>query len=292
VRALFYRSVAAFARLVGLWLPALLSWLISTGYFFLSPSRLATSLRFFRALFPDRSSLHALRCAWRQYHSFAQVFTDRLRLAAGGIDLESEGWEHLEAAAARGTGGLILMSHLGFWEVAARLFRRKGLRILLYMEAKQKEQIERLQKRDAALDGVRIVSATDDGASLAGIDGLRFLSEGGFVSIAGDRGGAQPSQRVEVSFLGHTVHLPKAPYVLALVRRAPLFVFFALRTGRARYRIVALPPVVVTPSSRADREAAIQRAAQAYADRLAEFARSHPEQWYTFAPFLERPEPR
>ena len=90
---------------------------------------------------------------------------------------------------------------------------------------------------------------------------------------------------MEVSFLGHTISLPQAPYAMALVAGAPLFIFFSLRDPDGAYHIICRAvPLEKVP--RKERAAAIQRAAQAYADTLAEVARAYPEQWYCFERFL------
>jgi predicted LPLAT superfamily acyltransferase len=65
-----------------------------------------------------------------------------------------------------------------------------------------------------------------------------------------------------------------------------LFHFFAVRTGPGAYRFSASAPVRVAVHSRAERDAAFRRAAQAYADDLETIVRRHPDQWYTFEPFL------
>lgn len=286
MRALVYRLLAA----PGVWAVTLMAWFITTWYFLFRADRRRESERFFRALFPDEPAA-ARGHAWRQFHAFAGLFAERLRLARGKKPrFRSEGWELLEAAAADGSGGLILMSHVGHWELAARLFRREGLRLMLFLGARQKEQIESMQKADLLSEGVKLVVVGEgQQAALNGLEGLRFIKEGGFVSMPGDRIASAGARTVEVSFLGHKVSLPQAPYALALVSKAPLFIFFALREEDG-YRIIC-HRVEVTAASRKERPAAIRRAAQAYADTVADVVRQYPEQWYCFERFLGERDP-
>lgn len=283
-----YRFVAGLARWLGIWVVALFAWVVSTGYFLFLPRRLAVSLRFYRALFPERGTLWALCCAWRQYHDFAAVFADRLQLdRPGGVRFESEGGEHLEEAARSGRGAVLVMSHVGNWEVAARLLRRQGLPMLLFLGVKSREQVEQLQKADLARDGVEIVTAVQgEDNPFNGIAGLEALRSGRLVSIAADRIWTRHGETLEVRFLGHEVQVTRAPFSLALIARAPLIFFFTVRTGRARYRFVASPPVPVVAASRSERNEALQRAAQSWADALAEVLRRYPSQWHLFEPFL------
>lgn len=282
-----YRLVLAVSRPLGLWVVALVAWFIASGYFLFRPARVRHSVRFYRALFPARGLLHALACTWRQYHSFSANYADRLRLQGHGeLHYETEGFEAM-IAAAEGRGAVLVMSHLGHWEIAARLLRRKGARLLIYVSSDRRAQLDKLLKSEMAADGVQVVAVEPGQQSgLTGLEGLAFLRGGGLVSLAGDRVATAGARRVAVRFLGRRLELPAAPYVMAMVAGAPLFFFFAVRLGRGRYRIVASEAHQVCPKDRADRKAAIARAAQFYADHLAEACRAYPEQWYTFEPFL------
>ncbi|MBN1496684.1 MAG: lysophospholipid acyltransferase family protein [Spirochaetes bacterium] len=285
---LFYQFLTFFTRFLGSWFFKVFSRFVSFGYFILFPSRVGIGIRFYRALFPERGGLHALLCTWRQFHGFTDVFLDRFLLQANNeIAYTSEGWELLERAAADGTGGIVLMSHMGNWDVAAHLLRMRGLRLLLYMGAREKEQIEKMQKESLAESGLSIVSVGEDGGSPFDIlEALRFLREGGLVSLTGDRLWTPGQRAVPVRFLGHRARLPEAPHRIALLSGAPLFLFFAFRTGPSAYHFSISGPITVTAPSRADRDRVIRESAQRYADILAEKAREHPRQWYHFESFL------
>lgn len=286
--ALFYKFLTLFTRLFGAWVFRVFSRFISTGYFIFFPRRVGIGVRFYRALFPEQGRLHALRCTWRQFHGFTDVFLDRFLLQSDGdISFTSEGWELLERTVSGGTGGVVLMSHMGNWDVAAHLLRKRGLRLLLYMGAREKEQIEKMQKESLAENGLTIVSVGEDGGSPFDIlEGLRFLKEGGLVSLTGDRLWTPSQRAVPVSFLGHRALLPEAPHSIALLAGAPLFLFFAFRTGPGRYHFSIDGPITVTAASRRDRERAVSESAQRYADILAAKAREYPVQWYHFEEFL------
>ncbi|MDY0282808.1 MAG: hypothetical protein RBR35_19930, partial [Salinivirgaceae bacterium] len=178
---------------------------------------------------------------------------------------------------------------MGNWEVGARLLRRTipQLRLMLFMGRRTKEQIERLQKEDLTASGIRIVAADQDaGSPFALVDGIGFLKAGGFVSMAGDMVWRPDQRVVAVRFLGHTVRLPEAPFMLALVSGVPLYVSFASIRGRGQYHFSVSGPMVVAAESRTQRRPAVLRAAQAYADLLEAQVRRNPLEWYHFEPFL------
>lgn len=289
MRGLLYRAFAGASRWVGLWLVAVFAWVVSTGYYLFRPRRVAVSVEFYETLFPERGRAHARRLAWRQYHQFATLFVERVRLRTGAAPVsEEQGLERLEAAAREGRGGILVMSHVGPWEIAARLLQRRGLPMLLHMGAREREQVERLQKADLRADGVQVVVATPaEDSAFDAVESLGFLRGGGFVSLPADRVPAGSERAVAVRLFDRAARLSAAPWILALLSGAPLFHFFAVRLGPGRFRFSVSPPVRVEARARAERDAAIRTAAQAYADELAAVVRRHPEQWFSFERVLE-----
>lgn len=290
-----YRWLMALEKRFGSWIFLLVAWHVATGYFLLFPGRVAVSVRFYRRLFPERGRFHALWCAWQQYHHFVHVFLDRFRMTEGDdLVMDHEGLDHIFSAAESGRGGVILMSHVGSWEIAARLLRHQGrnhpsLRLLLYLGAKHKEQIERRQKRSVEQSGIRVISVPEEGGSpMEIVEGLNFLREGGLVSLTADRLWGREQRTVTVRFAGGEARIPEMPFILAMMSGAPLLTFFGYRTGKGRYQLVTHPPFFVTAASRAERRKAVETAAQAYADLLEKTVRAHPYEWYHFEPFLTR----
>jgi len=290
MREFFYRLLTFLTRFCGTWLFVWISGIIAAGYFVLAPRRTLTSFRFYQALFPDRSRWYHLGCAWKQFQSFTSVFLDRYLLQdSEAIGCTFEGREHLYQALRQGTGGILLMTHIGNWEVGARLLRRSmpDLRLMLYMGRRAGDQIERVQKDDLAASGIHIITADEGAASpLDLVEGIGFIKSGGFVSMAGDVVWHQNQRVVKARFLGHEVLLPEAPFMLALVARAPLHIFFAAGTGPRQYHFSLRPPMSVRAGDRAGRRAAVQQAAQDYLDQIESHLRRVPFQWYHFTQFL------
>ena len=104
--------------------------------------------------------------------------------------------------------------------------------------------------------------------------------------MAGDIVWRSDQRKVRVTFLGHDAYLPEAPFIFALVSGAPLFVFFAFRTGKNSYHFTLSDPIQIQSTSRRDRPEAIARAAQQYADLLEQSLRQHPFEWYHFDRFI------
>ncbi len=276
----FYRLF----RVLGIRAVGLCAWVVSSCWFLIFPKQLANSLSFYRALLPDLGLFGRLRLAWHQYHSFAALFSERLLLDKGGaIPYESSGFEHLEAA----QGGILVMSHVGSWEIAVRLLAKRGLDVMLFMGRRPDEAVEGVQKQEVRQSDVAVVAVERKGADpLVALEGLRHLKAGGLVSMTGDRLWPGVEDIVEVPFLGGRIRLPATPFRLALVAGVPLFFFFAFRGKAGQYIIEARPPMRLPAVRRSDRAAVMEKAARDYAALLESAARQHPEQWYHFESFL------
>lgn len=79
--------------------------------------------------------------------------------------------------------------------------------------------------------------------------------------------------------------------MLALVSRAPLFVFFTARRGPRQYHFSALSPLPLPAVGREQRGEAARQAAQTYAGLLEAQVRSRPLEWFHFSRFLGPPLP-
>jgi predicted LPLAT superfamily acyltransferase len=279
-----YRAVAALYRLLGYGFVALLARFIVFYYFLFHPKVVASSMRFQGAVSPEAGPLRRLRLAWRQFRSFSTVFIDRLVLERGGhglLELSHEGLEILAEAAAAGRPAILWMSHLGNWEVAVHCLRRCEVPVTLALGRHAGERVSRFQKEALARAGIRVVYV-EEGGDLSAVELVQALREGGIVAVSGDRLFHESQRAVEVEFLGRTCRVPRGPYVLAGLTGAPLVQIFGLRTGRLRYRFVALPPRPVVFPDRRSREDRIRESAAACFSALETMVRRHPDQWYNF----------
>jgi len=283
-------SITFLSQKWGRWIFLVFAWFVATGYFLFFPIRVGNSTQIYQALYPNRNRLFHLWCTWQQFHNFTHVFLDRYLLQESDeITFTSEGCGHLEQSIDDGKGGILLMSHMGNWDVAAHLLKRKvnRIRLLLYMGVKQKEQIEQIQKESLSQSGIQIIAVEQDGGSPMDIlEGIKFIESGGVVSLTGDFVWNKDQRTVPVKFLGREILLPEAPHLFALLSGAPVFIFFAFRTGKNQYHFTMSEPIDLVCTSREERTGAIRKSAQKYADILEATLRNYPLQWYHFKPFL------
>ncbi len=289
---IFYQWIVLLSKKYGVWIFKTYAWIVATGFFLLFPSGVAANVRFYRVLFPENNLSFHLWCVWRQYHNFTSIFLDRFLLEEfTDISYSSEGWELIKKAFDEKTGGIILMSHIGNWEMAAHVLKRENPKIplLLYMGIKQKEQMERLQKKSLSGTGIKIIGVEKQNPSpLDIIEGVNFLKEGGMVSLTGDRLWFESQKSVLVKFLGHKLWLPETPYVISLLSGSPLFVFFAFRSGEKKYHFSIKKLDFSKPCSRSERKRAVEQLAQQYAFLLEQALYEYPLQWGNFGSFLDK----
>jgi predicted LPLAT superfamily acyltransferase len=290
MRGIFYRALVWATKIFGTWFFVLVAKGIATGYFLFSAHRRAVGRRFYSELFPEKNLFFHYYCIWKQFTNFTYVFLDRfVQREMKDLGYSIEGRHHITAARESKKGGILLMSHMGNWEIAAHLLTKvfPDLQLLLFMGIRQKQEIEKIQKQSIRRDGIQVIAVDEDGGSPFDIvEGIRFMQNGGLVSMAGDVVWREDQRTVSGTFLGHRVHLPEAPFVLSLVTGAPLIVFFAFRTDTDSYHFSAMPPIVVNAPSRQERSTAIQAAAQQYLDYMATALFRHPFEWYHFTDFF------
>jgi lauroyl/myristoyl acyltransferase len=280
---MFYRWLIVLSRLVGLWLVRAAAAVVAAGYFVLLPRRRRASVARYRALFPGRSPRFALGCAWRQYQDFARVYADRLEVERrADVRFDCEGQEHLVEARAAGRGAILLMSHVGRWELSARLLGQRYPELTLLMGGMPDGRARGGVDEAIRAAGVGVVTVADGQEQpLDILAAAQVLRKGAAIALAADRAAGE-ARRIVRPFLGRHVAVPAAPFALAATSGAPLLVVFAVKLGPRHYRFTCHPPIAVTGQTHAEREAAMAQAATAYLEKLREVVRAYPEQWHDF----------
>jgi predicted LPLAT superfamily acyltransferase len=288
MKAFIHETLTRVSLLLGSWPIRFFGWWIATGYFLFCSSRRRSSARLYQVIFPNRRLWYYLCCTWRQFHSFAATYADRIEIdRKKGVTISIQGKEGIVEAARRGRGGIILMSHLGNYEVAARAFQEVGLKHLIIMGEKEAKQVARDQRETLRAQGTYILVATGQGDSIfGGLEAIEFIREGGFVSLSGDLIWTDQRALLPVRLFDQEVGFTSGPHLLALISGAPLFTLFFLRIKRGLHKVIISPPRELKASSRSERRTTLQTSAQVFANALEEKVRQHPFQWYIFEPFF------
>ena len=223
---------------------------------------------------------------YRHIRTFAQVTVDRIFLLRGttaAFAFTRTGNEHLLAHGAAGTGAVLLGAHLGSYEAmrASGDDEAMAINILGYFENARMVNalFERLNPGQAA----RVIHLGRDPVS-AMVTARERLAAGELVALLGDRVGLN-DRTVEAEFLGAKAPFAAGPFLMAALLKAPVYLVFGLYRAPNRYDLVCEPFCDRVELPRRGRDEALAALVQRYADRLAEYARRSPDNWFNFFDF-------
>ena len=186
-----------------------------------------------------------------------------------------EGWEHIEAALARGKGIIVVSAHFGNVDVAGQLPAIYGVPMSGPVMRVEPERLFRYTMKLRQLHGLRLIPI--DGPLL---EIYRALKRGEIIALPCDRGIAESSQWFE--FFGAPALLPTGPIRLALRTGAAVVPVFALRLEDDTFRIQIEPELEL--ESTGDREADVASGMKKVIAIMERYIAQHPEQWLVAAP--------
>lgn len=235
---------------------------------------------------PESGIVPNQRCAYRHVLAFSYAILDKLDAWSGRLDYRHVVFEDragLRDAAASGRGRLVIGSHLGNLEVCralASLHHRVRLNVLVH--TRHAAYFNRVLAM-AGASQLELLQVTEFGPAVALMLKER-IDRGEWVVIAGDRVPVHGGRTVDVRFLGGIAPLPVGPYLLGALLECPVHLLFCLRRGGTNH-VYFEPFAERLAWSRAERDAALAREAQRFADRLEHYVRLEPLQWFNFYPF-------
>jgi KDO2-lipid IV(A) lauroyltransferase len=240
-----------------------------------------------RVLDPGDPDLIALR-AREAFRTQAHNYLDLFRIPAQPLDLinariDLNGWEHVEAALARGRGAIFAAAHLGNIDLVAQAAIARGAPVTIPIETIEPPELLELVTRLRTAHGLRLLPlAPGKGLRVYG-ELTRELRAGAIVGFAIDRdvqGSGEPSR-----FFGGRARLSPAPAVLSLRTGAPILVVRTRRLPGGRFRGDIERAIVPSPDRTAPEAVA---ALMAQVVRPLEGAiRQTPGQWVMFQPLFE-----
>ncbi len=253
-------------------------------YFFLTAPRARRASREFLGRVNGRPPRSA--AIFHHLYTFATTLLDRVFLFSGHhavLDVRVHNREILLRAAEHG-GCLMMTSHLGSFEVMRVIGRKQfGFPIRMVMDRRPGAMLEAVLKRfdpdisDAIIDRSR-------GQLDCMLRIREALAARDWVGIMADR--AEPGERsVQCSFMGRTAPFPLAPWLLAGSLGVPVVLCVGLYRGGNRYDLYFEQVTEAVRLAHGQREQEAARWARRYAERLSEYARSAPDNWFNFYPF-------
>ena len=274
----FFRAAA---RVFGLRGAYGLLYFVSLYYLLFDHAAVSASMAYVRRRFPDHGALRRMVDVYLLFVNQGECLIDRYYVAAGGGDIELElvGYEKIKDHLVEGQKGMIfLTAHVGNWQVATTALRKLDRTVYLMMRPEDNVAVKEALNIDGEQETIKVLYT--DGSLGGVVEALKAISQGGIVSIMGDRTYGYGS--MEASLLNGSVRFPYGAFSLAAAARCPVAVLLSAKVGVRKY-VTDISQVISAPAGvRGNKEAEIAACVQEFARILEEYAIHHPYQWFVF----------
>ena len=224
-----------------------------------------------------------LKAAWYVYLNhckFSQVVIDRFAMYAGKkFKVEVEGMDIFSSLASRDEGFVMMISHIGNYEIAGYSLGSDTKTINAVVYGYEKQSVTDNRNNMFRKTNIRMIGIRDDMSHLFEID--RALAAGDIVSFPSDRYmGA--TKTITAPFLGQEAKFPMGPFSVATMRGLDAIAVNTMKEGSRSYRIYVTP---LEYDKSASRKEQIRQLSAAYIAELEKRVRQYPAQWYNFFDF-------
>ena len=228
-----------------------------------------------RRSLPERTEPERRRIAGAMYRHLGQTLVEVLRVGARGPgDLEGHAQvvddDALRSFAGGERGGLLLMGHIGNWEIGALLSRALPRPVHAVVKPLKPPAVQDFMNRVRTSLGLHLLGSRGDFAGT-----LRALKKGEFVCVVLDQNTVR-GRAVFVDFFGETAATATGLAILSAMSRLPVYPVFDHRCEDGRHEIRLLPPIEPPPNRKPE---TLLAATQEYTRALEDIIRRHPEQW-------------
>lgn len=232
-------------------------------------------LKTLAACLPERTDAERVQIANGMYRHLSTMMLECLYFTgnktARFIDLvDVVGQEHVEPLRARSKGALVLLGHIGNWELmglAATLLWQPVNVVVKTMSNKAVNDYWRALREKA---GLRLLPRDD-----AMRDCIKALRRNEVVALILDQN-MRRHRGIFVDFFGRTACTTPGLAFLAAVSKTPVLPAYLIRKPNGRHELT-IGPAIEPPPDREDES--IRAATQRYTKELEDIIRAHPEQW-------------
>ena len=227
--------------------------------------------------------------SFQHFLMFGEILLDKLLVWMGHIrkeDVVFETPDTIEKIENSGKGGIIIVSHLGNFEVCSALANQApGMHLTILVYTRHAEKFNTLMKRVTGQADVEIMQVTDVSPATAMLLSDR-VNAGEHIVIAGDRTPVTGQKRISrVKFLGRLALMPQGAFILAELLKCPIYLMFCLKQQAQYHVYLELFTERLKLPNRKERLQKLNNIVQRYASRLEHYCLKAPMQWFNFFPF-------
>ncbi|MGH9291530.1 MAG: phosphatidylinositol mannoside acyltransferase [Acidimicrobiales bacterium] len=234
-----------------------------------------------RVLGPSATEAELDRATREAFDSYAHYWVEGARLATITPAevmrrFVADGMDHVEEALGAGTGAVMVLPHLGSWEIGGYYLTLMGTPMTTVAEPIDPPELFEWFCSQREQFGLRILPLSPESPAQL----IRALRESKLVGLIADRD--IQGNGVEVEFFGETATLPAGPAVLSLRTGAPLLPTGVFQEPAGMYRGIIRAPIAFERAGRFRHD--VVALTQLIAQELETLIKRAPTQWHMFQP--------
>ncbi len=231
--------------------------------------------------FPGAGGTKLFMHSFRQVLNLGKVLIDSAVMASPGVNnikADFHDPEDYHRIKDLDSGFIILMSHVGCWQVAMTALSRLNRPVNLLMLALP-EQVIGKQAKEGLAEKFKVINPDQ---FLGGtLDMLNVLKNDEILCIMGDRLFGNAAYAVEMTFLNDTALFPFSAYKLSGITQKPIVVLNTFKTGHSTYEL-SIPQIIHVPPKPGKSPQSYAPYIQAYLTTLEQYTKDHPYQFFNF----------
>ena len=215
-----------------------------------------------------RLALNAWKHLGRVSSEFLYFYSHDLKLLKDAVTIE--GRENLDRALAKQKGVILIMAHIGNWELLGSSLALAGYDLCPLVKKQSNELVDKVIEAKRRSVGMRVVSRT---GFLRPV--IAALKRNGIVPFLMDQ--AVTSKGVSVEFFGRQAWFPRGPAEFALKTETPALFAYLIRENSNRYRLIIAEEIDLTHSGNYQNDLA--EATSRFSILIQAAIEQYPEQW-------------
>jgi KDO2-lipid IV(A) lauroyltransferase len=228
------------------------------------------------ACFPEKPRREIERLASRVYRNQGMNLVEQLRIMVKGLEdvegrVEIRGQENVDKILGDNKAALILMAHVGNWEIAGYTTRMTNRTTTVVVKVMRNPKVQEYVLKTRERMNVRIIPHKGGFR-----DCLRALDRGDLLAIVLDQN-RPTDEGVFVDFFGRPACTSPGLAVISYKTQLPVYpVFFTRRENHRDHILHALPPIEPPPGRKMD---STKEYTARYTRVIEEMIRAYPDQW-------------